>query len=838
MPGKQERTADLWNSGRIESDQSVLVRYAGEPLGSRSKCWWMARVWDKGGKSSSWSAPAYFELGLLEKSDWSASWIRTGLEETGDKSASQVFRKDFTLGKAVSSARLYISSLGLYEAEINGSKVGDMVLTPGWTSYRSRVQYQTYDITKQVKQGDNAIGVTVANGWYRGFRQGWFEDGIQVSPEHLALIAQVEVTYSDGTSMIQGTDGSWKSFTGPVRRATIYGGETYDAMLENQGWSKPGYGDKQWKSALEYQPGPLNIVSPVSPPMRTREEIEPVEVIVTPEGDTVLDMGQNMVGWIRLKINAPAGTEVTLRHAEVLDKEGNFYITNLRGAAQTNKYICKGSGTETWQPRFTFQGFRFVHVSGIPGGVEKGMITGVVVHSDLENTGKFSCNDSLINQLQHNILWGQKGNFVDVPTDCPQRDERLGWTGDAQAFAPTAIFNLNCAGFFTKWLADLAIDQHRDGAVPWVIPNVLGRGEAHGWADAATIIPWAVYRYYGDEQILENQYASMKAWVDYQAAQAGDNYLWQPRERQFGDWLAFATTRSDYPGATTDKDLLATAFFYHSADLLMRTAKVLGKEADAEKYSNLMEKIKAAFSREYITPNGRLSSNTQTAYVVSLSFGLIHESLESSAAQRLAADVNSFGHLTTGFLGTPDLCHVLTKYGYLDESYMLLYRKEYPSWLYPVTQGATTIWERWDGQKPDGTFQDYNMNSFNHYAYGAIGDWLYRKVAGIDLDPAVPGFKAFVIKPHPGGEMNNVKSSRQTPYGEAATEWEVKEGKFLMEVTIPVNTTATVFVPTSTGDLLVDGEKADRPGKVQGRGYDYMVVEKGSGTYRFETTLK
>jgi alpha-L-rhamnosidase len=622
---------------------------------------------------------------------------------------------------------------------------------------------------------------------------------------------------------------------GPILKSVIYDGETYDARLEKPGWSKAGFDDSDWKGTEEVRNDKNLIVYPASVPMRKLEELTPVEIMVTPEGDTVVDMGQNMVGWIRLKVDCPKGTTITLRHAEVLDKDGNFYIENLRSAKQTNTYICKGGGIETYEPRFTFQGFRFVDISGYPGEVTRDMLTGVVVNSDLEKTGSFACNDSLINQLQHNIVWGQKGNFVDVPTDCPQRDERMGWTGDCQVFAPTACYNMNCAGFYTKWLRDLAVDQHEDGAVPHVIPNVLGRGGAHGWQDAATIVPWTVYQWYGDVRILEEQYESMKALVEYMRTQAGDAYIWVPTERQFGDWLAFATTRSDYPGATTDKDLLASAYFYHSTNIVRKTAKILGNDEDAMDYGELMAKIKDAYAKEYITPNGRLSSNTQTAYVVALSFGLIPIPLEEVAAKRLADDVNTFGHITTGFLGASDICHVLTKYGYLDEAYKLLYRTDYPSWLYPVTQGATTIWERWDGQKPDGTFQNPGMNSFNHYAYGAVGDWLYRKVAGIDIDPAAPGFKSIIIKPHPGSEMNNVSATHDSPYGKVSSAWEIKDGNFILTVNIPVNTTASVYVPSTDGPVQVNDEAvaAILPLPAEGADYNYVEVNVGSGQYTF-----
>ena len=829
-----EKKADFWNSGKVESDQSILVDYAGDALESRDICWWKVRVWDKNGKASSWSAPASFEIGLLGAGDWKADWIKSSIGFTEIFHPSPMFRKEFSLDKQVASARLYISSLGLYQVEINGEKVGDLVLTPGWTSFHSRVQYQTYDVSAMLSTGANAIGVTLGDGWYRAFRPN-DRDREAFGKESLDVIAQLEVTYTDGTTVMVMTDDSWKSAMGPIRKSVIYDGETYDARLEKPGWSKAGYDDGDWYGTEKVRNDKGRIVYPASPPMRRLEELTPIEIMITPEGDTVVDMGQNMVGWIRLKVDCPKGTTITLRHAEVLDKEGNFYITNLRRADQTNTYICKGGGTEIFEPHFTFQGFRFVDISGYPGEVSKDMLTGVVVNSDLEKTGTFSCNDSLINQLQHNIVWGQKGNFVDVPTDCPQRDERLGWTGDCQVFAPTACYNMDCSGFYTKWLRDLAVDQHEDGAVPHVIPNVLGRGGAHGWQDAAVIVPWTVYQWYGDLRILEEQYESMKTLVEFMRDQAGDAYIWVPTERQFGDWLAFATILSDYPGATTDKDLLATSYFYHSANLLRKTAKILGKKEDAKDYGELLKKIKSAYAKEYITPNGRMASNTQTAYVVALAFGLIPDELESVAAKRLADDVNAFEHLTTGFLGTPDLCHILTKYGYLEEAYKLLYRTEYPSWLYPVTQGATTIWERWDGQKPDGTFQNPGMNSFNHYAYGAVGDWLYRKVAGIDIDPATPGFKSIIIKPHPGNEMNNVSAAHNSPYGKVSSDWKILDGKFMLTVNIPVNSTATVYVPSTDETLEINGEAVGAVDKVAAEGvdYHYIKVKKGSGKYTF-----
>jgi len=843
--------ADLWNSEKVTSSQSTLIKYEGTPLPSRQRCWWMVRTWDKNGKPSKWSEPAYFETGLNDPADWSADWMKTDIEFEEYSYPAPLFRKEFTIEKEIDHARLYVTSLGLYEFYLNGEKVGSDHFTPGWTSFQNRLLYQTYDITPLLKKEGNAAGIMLGNGWYRAF---YPNNQKENDIWDLQVLAQIEITFTDGTKQVVQTGNDWKSATGPVQKSEIFYGEIYDARHEHPGWSSFGFDDRHWSGTTTTGESKAIITPPDAPPVRRINELTPIAVIITPEGDTVLDMGQNMVGRCRLIVDCPAGTTITLKHAEVLDKAGNFYTENLRRAEQEVIYICRGGGPESYEPHFTFQGFRYVKIEGYPGEVTTDLITGVVLHSDLERTGTFSCNNELINQLQHNIIWGQKGNFLDVPTDCPQRDERLGWTGDAQVFAPTAIFNMQSAGFYNEWLKDLAADQHDDGAVPHVIPNVLARGGAHGWADAAVIVPWVVYRYYGDTAILEQQYESMKRWVQFVAGEAGETYLWKPeKDRQFGDWLAFATTRSDYPGATTDKDLLASAYFYHSTDLLQQIAALLGKNDDAVQLAISRDKIKTAFNEEYVTPNGRLSSNTQTAYVVALTFGLLPEAQEERAALRLAEDVRKFGHITTGFLGTADICHVLTKYGYLEEAYQLLYRQDYPSWLYPVTRGATTIWERWDGIKPDGTFQNAGMNSFNHYAYGAIGDWLYRKVAGIDLDPEVPGFRQFIIKPHPFGEMNDVKASHISPYGEIRSEWSIKDNRLQLKVTIPVNTTAEIYVPSTGTALTVDGKElsvGEKGLSINGKknetktvknapktDYHYLKLTMGSGTFLLETEL-
>jgi alpha-L-rhamnosidase len=829
----------LWDTGKVASDRSIHVPYGGPALESSARYTWRVRVWDGAGRASAWSAPASWEMGLLKPEDWKARWIETGVsEDTKTSQPAPMLRGTFAVKGKVRSARAYATSLGLYELEINGRRVGDQVFTPGWTSYGKRLQYQTYDVTPLLRAGANVVGATLGDGWFRGNLA--FRRQRNIYGASLALLCQLRIEYEGGRVETVVSDGRWKSATGPVRMSDIYNGETYDARLERLGWSAPGYDDKDWVPVKAVEPAKRALVAPAGPPVRKIEEVRPVKVLKTPAGETVVDMGQNMVGYVRLKVRGPGGTSVTLRHAEVLDKAGNFYTANLRAAKQQVTYVLKGGAEEVYEPHFSFQGFRYVAVEGWPGELAPDALTGVVVHSDMPVTGQFTTSNPMLDQLQHNILWGQKGNFLDVPTDCPQRDERLGWTGDAQVFSRTAAFNMDVAGFFTKWLGDVAADQNAKGSVPFVVPDVLSQGDemaggSAAWADAATIIPWNMYLSYGDTRLLERQYPSMKAWVEYMRKEAGATNLWTTGFH-FGDWLAFATTRSDYPGATTGKELIATAMYAHSTDLLQRTAEVLGKKEDAAEYAALLPKIKEAFRKEFVTASGRVGENTQTAYALALQFDLLPEEMRAEAARRLAAEVKTRGHLTTGFVGTPYLCHVLSRYGYTDVAYRLLNRKEYPSWLYPVTQGATTIWERWDGLKPDGTFQDAGMNSFNHYAYGAIGEWMYRVVAGLEIDPKEPGYRHVLVQPQPGGHLSSAEARLQTPFGEAASGWTVAEGKATVSATVPPNAHGTVRLPAATLAGVTEGgvAVASAPGvKSAAQDGDAVVVEVGSGTYRF-----
>jgi alpha-L-rhamnosidase len=836
----------LWDSGKVASSRQAHVEYAGPALESSRRYAWRVRVWDGAGRPSPWGAPAWWETGLLEPSDWKASWVEpAGEEDEKTSPPSPMLRGTFAVRGKLRQARAYVTSHGLYELELNGRRVGDELFTPGWTSYGKRLQYQTYDVTALVREGENALGATLGDGWYRGYLA--WKDRRNVYGKRLGLLCQLRLEYADGRVETVGTDGRWRSSTGPILTSDLYMGETYDARLEKAGWSAPGFDDAGWTPVRILAEAPRHaLIAPEGPPVRAVEEVRPVKVLKTPAGETVVDFGQNMVGHVRLRVSGPAGTTVTLRHAEVLDKAGNFYTANLRAAKQTVSYTLRGGGVETYAPRFSFQGFRYVAVEGWPGEPALDALTGVVVHSDMPVSGRFESSNPLLGQLQHNILWGQKGNFLDVPTDCPQRDERLGWTGDAQVFSRTAMFNMDVASFFTKWLGDVAADQNEKGSVPHVVPNVLNRADVSGqapsfpggsaaWADVATILPWNMYLSYGDRHLLERQYPSMKAWVEYQRREAGESHLWTSGFH-FGDWLAFATTRSDYPGATTGKDLIAAAFFARSTDLLQRAATVLGKAEDAAFYGALLPKIKEAFRREFVTASGRVGENTQTAYALALQFDLLPEEMRKEAARRLAAEIKERGHLTTGFVGTPYLCHVLSRFGHTDLAYRLLNRQEYPSWLYPVKQGATTIWERWDGQKPDGSFQDAGMNSFNHYAYGAIGEWMYRVVAGLEIDEAAPAYEHVLVQPRPGGRLTSALARLDTIRGEAASGWAIADGRATVTATIPPNARGTVRLPLATLAGVTEGgiAAARAPGvKSAVQDGDDVVVEVGSGTYRF-----
>jgi alpha-L-rhamnosidase len=828
----------IWEEHQKKSDASLFIPYQGPALKSNTRYFWQVKVKDNHGKESPWSTVNFWRTGLLTAADWKAQWITSSLADTVS-TPSPLFRKVFTSNGHIKAATLFITAHGVYEARLNGKKVGKDLFSPGWTSYHRRLQYHGYDVTHLVNTGANALGFTLGDGWYRGFigfdgKQGYYGN-------QLSGLLQLELEYEDGTKKIISSDGSWKYSYGPVLSSDLYNGEVYDARLEKNGWATVKFNDSQWKTVHVLASGQEKLVAGISPPARKQEEFK-AKIIKTPKGEIVLDFGQNLVGWVQFNLKGKAGTSLMLEHAEVLDKDGNFYTDNLRRAKQQLKYIFKGDGVESYEPNFTYMGFRYVKVTGNSGNLSPDAFKAVAIYADMETTGSFSTSNALLNQLQHNIEWGQKGNFLDVPTDCPQRDERLGWTGDAQVFYRTAAFNMDVAGFFSKWMKDVAADQFPNGSVPFVVPNVLGENStgSAGWADAATIIPWDMYLTYGDRGILQTQYPSMKAWVNFMTSKS-KQHLWNSGFH-FGDWL-FYRPEDDNDGrsAITDKYLIAQAFYAHSTQLLINAAQVLGNKEDVNTYTDLLNNIKSAFIKEYMTPNGRLVSSSQTAYVLALNFDMLPEELRPQAVDYLVKNIESYGtHLTTGFLGTPYLCHVLSRFGRTDMAYKLLLQETYPSWLYPVKMGATTIWERWDGIKPDGTFQTTGMNSFNHYAYGAIGDWMYRVMGGLDTDDSAPGYKKVTIAPQPGGNITHASTKLETLYGLTASEWRIENGIFKLKVTIPPNAMAKVRLPGAGKINVTEGGKALNEVKeirnIEINGDD-VQFNIGSGIYHFEFAI-
>ena len=811
----------LWDSGRVESANSTLVVYAGPPLASRERVWWQVRVWDEHGAPGDLSAPAWWEMGLLARGDWQGQWIGAALVGGPRTSIPCPFlRQTITLEAAPTQARLYVTALGLYEFSINGTRVGEDRLTPGWTDYAKRVRYQVYDVAGLLRAGENVLGAVLGDGWYCG-HIAWF--GRQTYGDRPQLLAQLETGAASAARQTFATDEHWRTSFGPLLEADLIMGESYDARLELTGWDAPGYDDRRWLPAERLADPGVALEATNGPMVRRQETLQPV---AKPrklwDARWIFDFGQNLVGHARLKVNGPAGATIQLRHGEVLNPDGTLYTANLRSARQGDNFTLRGAGEEIFEPRFTFHGFRYVELTAPVGTSEPGELEAIVLHSQLPPAGSFECSEPLLNQLQHNIQWGQKGNFVDVPTDCPQRDERLGWTGDAQVFARTAAFNRDVGGFFTKWLQDLEDAQAADGAFPPVAPFVLANLPTDGgpaWADAGTIVPWTMYEVYGDKRFLEQRYASMARYVDFLEASSQDLIRTHPSYKGwmgFGDWLSI--------NAETPHDLIGTAFFAYSAGLLARAARVLGKTEDSTAYGKLQQDVRQAFIDRYVTAGGLVAGQTQTAYVLALHFDLLPAEARPAVVAALVRDIEARGkHLSTGFVGASYLPFVLSDNGQLDLAYELLFQTTWPSWLFPVTQGATTIWERWDGWTPEHGYQDWNMNSFNHYAYGAIGDWLYRVMAGIQPDPAQPGYRHILLRPRPGGRLTWAKASYASAFGPITSAWKRTEGGLEWEVSVPPNTTATAFVPAGEGDRVTLDGKA-----VEGNSF-----ELGAGTYSF-----
>lgn len=975
----RDGAADLWDSGRVQSDQSQQVVYAGKPLRSGLRAYWKVRAWDERGRRGSYSRPAWWQMGLLSPSDWTAKWIglpverqQTRLSLEGSKwvwypegnprqgapIGIRYFRRvlslpadrkptravfllaadnNYTLqvnGKQVASgggwqgaaqadvlpalvagqnvlavtaenvgeqanpaglvgrlfvtfdsgeplrldidsswkvnnqsapgweragfadaswktpmvvasmgegpwgqtsvadttpspspflrkrfqaerpaeARLYVAALGLFQAQLNGKPVGDDVLAPGWTDYRKRVQYRTYDVTSLVRGGSNTLGVVLGDGWYAG-SLGFDLRRNHFGPNPARARAQLDLRYPDGKVTRIVSDDSWQGAFGPIRSSDLYAGETYDARLEMAGWSEGGTAG-EWRGVTVYTDQNPAVNAQVDPPIRVTEELKTQQITEPRPGVYVFDLGQNMVGHARLRVRGgKAGDTVTLRFAEVLNPDGTVYRDNLRMAKATDTYILSGAGEETWAPHFTYHGFRYVEVTGYPGKPALDAITGRVFHSDMEPTSRFETSSTLVNRLYRNVWWGQRANLMSVPTDCPQRDERLGWMGDAQLFARTSCWYMDMAPFYTKWMRDIVDAQSPQGAFSDVSPRAVDMADgAPAWAEAGVVIPWTVYRVYGDRRILERNYDSIRKYVDLLHS-ANPDHLWlKRRNNDFGDWVP--------AGERTNKDLIASAYLAYDTRLLSKMAEALGKTEDARRYAALADVTRDAFNGRFLGPDGRYTGDTQTAYAMAIAFDLVPAARRAQVADRLRESVARRGFtLGTGFIGTALLLPALSETGQSDIAYRLLTNTRYPSWGYMIEKGATTIWELWNSDT-----EGPGMNSRNHFAFGSVAEWMQRYLGGIDLDPSVPGYRKFLIRPQVGGPLSFARAEYDSHYGTIRSGWTRSGSGYTVRVSVPVNTTARVVLPR--GAASTEGLRAaDDAGSA--------AFEVGSGEYTF-----
>jgi alpha-L-rhamnosidase len=827
----------VFDSGKEDNIDS-LAFYPDIKISARTRYFWRVTVWGDSGDSAV-SEIAWFETAKMEE-PWTAKWVTPKFH----KDLHPIIRKKFVLPEEVTSARVYICGLGLYEFEVNGKKASEEYFAPGFNAYDFWLQYQTYDITELLNRGDNCLSVMLGNGIYKG-RYGFDGGYNELYGDKFALICEIVVTLKNGMTVIIGTDESWKAIESPVKFSGLYDGEIYDANAEVVGWSKPGLDESDWSGVELLDIGYEKLTARLSLPVKIKEEIKPIEIIHTKKGETVLDMGQNMTGWLSFKAFAEKGQELLLEFGEILQEEC-FYRDNLRTAKAEFRYISDGN-TKVVQPHFTYYGFRYVRLTGFKE-VSLDDFTGCVIYSDIETTGSIETSNTLVNKLFKNAQWGQKGNFLDVPTDCPQRDEKMGWTGDAQVFASTACFNMYSPAFYTKYMFDLREEQKRlGGSVPFVVPSIkpkkpIGIVNGNGstaWGDAATIIPWTLYLHYGDKELLAQQFETMKDWVDYIKGvdeSTGGRRLWTVGFH-FADWLALdAKNPSELTGGT-DKYYIASAYYCYSARLVAKAAKVLGKIEISEEYSNLAEEIKQAILREYFTPSGRSAINTQTAMIVALYMDLVPEEHRERTIRDLREKLDGDNmHLTTGFVGTPYFCRVLSENGANEDAYRLLLNDDYPSWLYAVKLGATTIWERWNSVLPDGSIGDTGMNSLNHYSYGSIAEWMYRNMCGINPAEEMPGFRKITLKPTPHGSLTYAKANFNSPNGAIVSSWKLSdEGRLSFEFEIPFNTTAELILPDALLENVKISENLLIESEIGGLQVGCNVVCKLTpGSYSFE----
>ncbi|HEY9172344.1 MAG TPA: family 78 glycoside hydrolase catalytic domain [Verrucomicrobiae bacterium] len=889
----RRNTGDLWDTGKLAGDQTVNVVYAGRALASRQRCFWKVRVWDRDGKPV-WSEGATWTMGLLRPEDWRASYISHRDSTPLHKDPKTLFlpparqyRKEFTASKQVSRATIYATALGIYELHVNGQRVGDALFAPGWTDYHQRAYYWTYDVTPLVKKGRNAVGTWLADGWYSGYIGFGLLTGIGTEKigrytygKTPAIMAQLEIEYSDGSRETIVTDKSWKvTGEGPIREADFLMGEHYDARKEQPDWANAGFNDQTWESAIlaeENGSVPATFVEGTNPekpdgspqdkgrpvdlgfkrppkleafpgvPVRAIEEIKPIGVTSPTNGVFIFNLGQNFAGVVRLHVKGPAGTTVQLRYGEMLHPDGTLMTENLRKARAIDRYVLRGDPRgETWSPRFTFHGFQYVEVTGYPGQPDKDAVTGIVLHSDTPLTSHFECSDPVPNQLFKNVVWTQRANFLDLPTDCPQRDERFGWTGDAQIYVRTATYNADVAAFYTKWLRELMESQRPSGTFPGYAPFPFQHGQDFGtaWCDAGVICPWTIWQAYGDTRIIERCWPFMARFLEWRKATSW-NFLGIHHGNAWGDWLNI--------NEPTPIEYIDTVYFGYSTKLMAEMAQAIGKTKEAAEYRALFDKIKAAFARKYVRPDDTLSVDTQTAYALALYMDLLPAELRKPMGRILAdklrkGETAENSGMTTGFLGTRPLLPVLSEVGEHDLAVKHFQSRKFPSWGYEVEQGATTIWERWNSftkEKGFGGKQNAEMNSFAHYSFGAVCEWMFFCLAGIDTDG--PGYQRILLRPSPPSPGSNperepihwVKAHYDSIHGRIVSHWRRTADRFELEATIPANTTATVYLPAKSADAVTEGGKP--LGKVVGVSFlrqagSDVVLAVESGSYRFQS---
>lgn len=805
---------DCWDSGKVETSQSAHVAYAGKSLSSNARYFWKVRIWDQENRISGWSEPAMWTMGLLKQEYWKALWITDGRVRFENNKRlflpAAYMRKAFRLDKTVRRATVYVSAFGLYELYVNGKRVSEDYFTPGWSQYNKRVFYRSYDVTDMLDSGEeNVIGAIVGDGWYVLFHRG----------DKIKLLVQLNVEFTDGTSQIIPSDGTWKvAPEGPILSSDIYDGEIYDARKEMPGWNEPGYDDSGWGNVTIVDVGDVKLSAHRGAPVQKIMELDAIALTEPEPGVFIFDLGQNFAGWARLKVKGEAGTKVTLRFGEALNADGTLFTGNLWGAKSTDEYILKGGGGEVWEPRFTYHGFRYVEVTGYPGRPEIDAVKGVVLHSNLPVAGEFECSNELLNRLYKNTLWSQRSNYFEVPTDCPQRRERLGWTGDAQIFIRTGAYNMKTGAFFTNWLRTLQDVQNEAGAYPDIAPLHGNYGTA-GWGDAGIICPFTLYQMYGDKRIIEDLYDNMAKYISYLESES-TNYL-RATNCWPDDWGNVL--------APTHKDVITNAYFAYSASLMAKMARAIGKTEDADKYETLANNVKKAFNEAYVAKDGKIVGDTQTTYLMALGFDLLPEEKRNLAANHLIERIEDRNwHLSIGFLGANLLLPVLTEIGRIDVAYRLLLNTDYPSWGYSVVNGATTIWEFWDTWRPE---TGWSNTSQNHYVHGSICEWFYSTIAGISAEE--PGFQKIIIRPRPGGGLSWAKAGYESIYGKILSHWEIKNGNLTLNVTIPPNTTATIYFPVLNSESGKTAAESHKGIEYLGLEDGFAVFSVGSGEYSF-----